>query len=783
MRVLVTNGETRAGLAVTRSLGRAGHEVLVGASVVPSLAQASRYCSRSIAYPDPATDPKAFLDTLAGVVRDRGVQVLIPVGDITTFLVTRNRARFEPCAVPFASAATLERAADKVRLTRTAEAIGVPTPRSVTVSGPDAVPACGMTFPLVVKPWQSRIETPGGWASSSVSYAADRPALLRDLAARPRHEFPVMLQERIVGPGIGVFACYNQGRPVALFGHRRLRERPPWGGVSVLSESVELAPQTRDFAIRLLDALDWHGVAMVEFKLDVRDNVPKLMEINGRFWGSLQLAVDAGVDFPALLGRTVGDEPFGPQPPYRVGIKSRWLWGDFDSLLQTLARKGRPVGGAEPSRVRAVMDFLKLWSPRLRYDNPKLDDVGPWMFETSERLGVLARRSRFAGRRSRPEPGRTADASALTRATPQVAIVRQLEKVGLDEPGWNALALRSDTRSVFQTHEWMRAWQTAFDARHEPLFVTVSDASGVVAVAPLMTDARKSGRIRFLGDGRADYSDVLAGVAKPEAVSSILEALFRECRWDVIDLNNIPAASTTIALAQAACARAGFRTLTEDRFVCSALLIEGHEEAARLAFNKPSLRRRQNYFEKRGRLVARDFTAFSDVEPYLDAFFEQHVARWATTPTPSLVLDPCNRTFYCVLARNLAARGWLLFSVIELDGQPISMHYGFDYNGSVIWYKPTYDPAFAAHSPGLLMIRHLIGYSLDRRRRELDFTVGDEPFKRRFANSYHRTSRIRIFRRTTHYRLARAKSMLANTVGALTGRRRTIEAVAGQQSV
>ena len=132
-----------------------------------------------------------------------------------------------------------------------------------------------------------------------------------------------MLQERIVGPGVGVFACYRDGRPVALFSHRRLRERPPWGGVSVLSRERAAASRARaSTPRRLLDELGWHGVAMVEFKQDVRDGIPKLMEINGRFWGSLQLAIDAGVDFPALLVRGVEPTRVEPQAPYRSGSRA-----------------------------------------------------------------------------------------------------------------------------------------------------------------------------------------------------------------------------------------------------------------------------------------------------------------------------------------------------------------------------------------------------------------------------------------------------------------------------
>ena len=120
----------------------------------------------------------------------------------------------------------------------------------------------------------------------------------------------MLLQERIEGPGVGVFVCCDRGEPVALFAHRRLREKPPSGGVSVLCESAAARSDRRaTSATRLLQALDWRGVAMVEFKRDLRDGSLRLMEINGRFWGSLQLAIDAGVEFPGRRWSIAKDEP------------------------------------------------------------------------------------------------------------------------------------------------------------------------------------------------------------------------------------------------------------------------------------------------------------------------------------------------------------------------------------------------------------------------------------------------------------------------------------------
>ena len=127
----------------------------------------------------------------------------------------------------------------------------------------------------------------------------------------PREAFPVLIQERIVGAGLGVFLLRHAGRTEAAFAHRRLREKPPSGGVSVLAEAVELPPALLERAERLLDCFGWNGVAMVEFKEDAATGEPVLMEVNGRFWGSLQLAIDSGVDFPSRLVALAAGGPAG----------------------------------------------------------------------------------------------------------------------------------------------------------------------------------------------------------------------------------------------------------------------------------------------------------------------------------------------------------------------------------------------------------------------------------------------------------------------------------------
>jgi predicted ATP-grasp superfamily ATP-dependent carboligase len=234
----------------------------------------------------------------------------------------------------------------------------------------------------VIKPGRSRVLTEKGWLSTGVTYANNESELRATLAALPPETYPVLLQERIQGPGEGFFALYAHGKPVAFFAHRRLREKPPSGGVSVLRESAEIASDTRAYGTALLDALQWHGVAMVEFKRDAISGRLYLMEINARFWGSLQLAIDAGVDFPLLLAKIAAGETPAPVQ-HRVGVRSRWLLGDLDVLIKVLTkpRASLNLPANFPSRGRFLWEFLQFWRKDQRDEIWQGDDRKPGWFE------------------------------------------------------------------------------------------------------------------------------------------------------------------------------------------------------------------------------------------------------------------------------------------------------------------------------------------------------------------------------------------------------------------
>lgn len=391
MRILITDSDNRSALAATRSLGKRGHTVFTAGDRHPSLASVSKYSAGFDLYTSPYESPTRHVADVARIVRERTIDVVLPMTEITTLLLTEHQGSFPShVRLPFPPTEIVSAASNKAHVVALAAQIGVPVPRTEILERaadlPDATPR--LSYPVVVKPARSRVWTGREWLATTVSYAHSLDELESKLAAMPAALFPILLQERIEGPGVGVFMCCDEQGVVASFSHRRIREKPPSGGVSVLSESTAVDPNAQQHAAKLLERLGWRGVAMVEFKQDARDGQLRLMEINGRFWGSLQLAIDAGVDFPNLLIDLLEGKRADTPPQYRLGVRTRWFWGDTDAMLSLLLRSPAALNlpPSHPGRWRSLRDYLKFWSKNTRYELERAEDLAPWRLETKRWL-------------------------------------------------------------------------------------------------------------------------------------------------------------------------------------------------------------------------------------------------------------------------------------------------------------------------------------------------------------------------------------------------------------
>jgi CelD/BcsL family acetyltransferase involved in cellulose biosynthesis len=297
----------------------------------------------------------------------------------------------------------------------------------------------------------------------------------------------------------------------------------------------------------------------------------------------------------------------------------------------------------------------------------------------------------------------------------------------LDQETWGDLVERSDTRAVFLTRTWLETWWRAL-GEGTLLLLAASSGDRIAAVAPLCA---RDGVVTFLGTDSSDYLDFLGGVTGP-ALAALLGAAREEAGAHSFRLAVLPEGSPTAPLLAAAAERLGMTLGREDAVPAPTLAAAGLHDAAR----KQSLRRHEQWFRSHGDLAVVHARTAAEVVPQLDRFFEQHVERCTAAPYDSLFEDERHRSFYRRLAGLDAP--WLRFTRVDWNGAPIAFHFGMSFEGSFLWYKPSFDLALARRSPGEVLLRQLLLAAAAEGVRTFDFGIGDEAFKYRFATAVPR---------------------------------------------
>ncbi|MFX0204876.1 MAG: ATP-grasp domain-containing protein [Candidatus Hodarchaeota archaeon] len=280
----------------------------------------SKFCRNNFLYPHPSKT-NVFISFLLKLIKNNEYDILLPVGYDTTIGISMFKDAFLPhVKLPIADYDKLRVAANKSETLKLAEKIGIPCPKIFHPQNFREISEMAekLQYPVVVK---------GITESGEVRYVNSPRELIQEHERMSKtllreEEFPI-IQEYIPGVGYGFFALFNQGKVKALFMHRRVREYPATGGPSTSAESV-YEPKLMEYGLRMLRELKWHGVAMVEFKRDTRDGEFKLMEVNPKFWGSLDLAIASGVDFPFLACKMAVDGDIEPVLTYKFGVRFNW---------------------------------------------------------------------------------------------------------------------------------------------------------------------------------------------------------------------------------------------------------------------------------------------------------------------------------------------------------------------------------------------------------------------------------------------------------------------------
>jgi predicted ATP-grasp superfamily ATP-dependent carboligase len=324
-KVLILDGMWNKSLAVVRSFGGKGFDVTAGEKTLLATTMFSRYCNKRFVYPSPVLFPVGFLRDLEEELKRGNYDVVFPMEFATQVLLTDvgNRQKFEQYTrIPFANADLTKQCNDKAFIMRYAMKRGIDIPATYFVDDTEQVAKIEhkIKYPVLIKP---RVSS----GSRGIVYVKNKDELtLLYKQVHKQYPFPI-IQEYIPDGGevYGVGLLLNFESEVrASFVYKRLRSYPVKGGPSTLRESVQ-RDDIREIAISLMESLGWTGIAHVEFKIDPRDGKPKLLEVNPRFWGSLQLAIESGIDFPLLLFKMAMNGDIEPVVTYNIGVRCRWL--------------------------------------------------------------------------------------------------------------------------------------------------------------------------------------------------------------------------------------------------------------------------------------------------------------------------------------------------------------------------------------------------------------------------------------------------------------------------
>lgn len=382
------------GLTIVRDLGQEGVRVIGIGRGQHALGMASRYLERGLVRP---RDEAGMIEQLAGLGAELGTACLFAVSENDISMLNRHRNRLSNFIIMFADDARMNSVLNKDRTYRAASAVGIRTPRTEQPTGLAQVEQASreLRFPVVLK-WANPHEvaarlSAAGLALEKTRYCQTPQDLLAYLQPFEKAGIYPLIQEYCAGYGLGQFVLMKDGQAHYTFQHRRVHEWPPEGGFSSMCESVPADAHQALMArsVALLRELQWEGIAMVEYRHDPHTGESALMEINGRFWGSLPLAWHAGARFPSMMYRLFGlGQPLSPRP-YRAGVRCRYMIPETRRLLRILFAQHKIADktlrfGRLPELGAYLVDFVR---PGSRYYVFSFADARPFFSDLGQMLG------------------------------------------------------------------------------------------------------------------------------------------------------------------------------------------------------------------------------------------------------------------------------------------------------------------------------------------------------------------------------------------------------------
>ena len=329
-RVLVLDGDTRAGLEMARRLQRLGERVAIASSDAAASGMRTRAAEAAVVLPDPRTAFDAYADGIVEALGEGDVAMCSGERALAALRARRGAIEARGARAAIASEAALTIAGSKELTLERAEAIGIECPRSLGVTTPEEVLAGAdeLGFPLVVKPLASWQPLPGGGGETVAPMLAYDRAGLEKIARRlVRPAAPALLQQLATGVRETHKLLRQDDRTIARLVMVAERCWPPLGGSSVMRTTIDPPADSHALALALVADIGLEGACEVEFRRDAAGR-PLLMEINARLSQSVALAHRAGVELTHLHLRWARGERLEAVADYRRGVRLGWPAGE-----------------------------------------------------------------------------------------------------------------------------------------------------------------------------------------------------------------------------------------------------------------------------------------------------------------------------------------------------------------------------------------------------------------------------------------------------------------------
>jgi predicted ATP-grasp superfamily ATP-dependent carboligase len=352
---LILDSELRPSLAAIRSLGRKGIKVSVASDSPFAMGILSKYSHQRYMLPNPRNNATAFLDSLLKILRSESFDCVFASRTHTAYLLAQHQKELSSYTrISTPRLEVFEIAYQKEKTLQIARQNNITVPKIYDM---EEVHDGAVNYPVIIKSLRRH--------GMGINICKTASELQNRLKKMTKMHGPCIVQEYIPNGGeIGVYTLLNNNsQPRAAIMQRRIRTCYSYGGASTLRETIkdeELMQRTLDF----LKRLQWTGVAMMEFRIDQRNGTAYLLEINPRFWGSLELSIYAGIDFPFLLYRMLMEGDIEPVFNYQEGVKTRWLFGDVRQLLLNFG----------------ALDNTNFFSLKTHDDIIQMDDILPAIY-------------------------------------------------------------------------------------------------------------------------------------------------------------------------------------------------------------------------------------------------------------------------------------------------------------------------------------------------------------------------------------------------------------------